>query len=218
MAPPSPLPVACRGCDLLQRLPVLAPGGKARCCRCNGLLAAQPRNPAAHALALALACAIVVVVANALPLMSLSAVGRTASTTLAGGVIEMWRQDSQITAIVVAVCAILAPATYIAAMLAALLAARRNPVPRWAGRLLAFAGRARPWSMVEVLLLGILVALVKIADLATVTPGNGLYALGLLVFLLPWFVSTVDGEALWARIERPEGESTSERVARRAGS
>jgi len=200
MSPPSPLPVACRGCDLLQRLPPLAPGGKARCRRCNGLLAARPRHPASHAQALAIACAIVVAVANALPLMTLSAAGRTASTTLAGGVIEMWRQGSEITAAVVAVCAILAPATYIGIMLAVLLAARRDPAPRWMGRLLALADRVRPWSMVEVLLLGILVALVKIAQLATVTPGGGLYALGLLVFLVPWFVSTLDTDALWARV------------------
>lgn len=200
MTPRSPLPVACRGCDLLQRLPPLAPGGKARCRRCNGLLASRPRYPAAHALALAMTCAIVVVVANALPLMSLSAVGRTASTTLAGGVIEMWRQDSEITAAVVAVCAILAPAIYIAIMLVVLLAARRDPVPHWAGRLLALADHVRPWSMVEVLLLGILVALVKITQLAEVTPGGGLYALGFLVFLLPWLVSTLDTDGLWARV------------------
>ncbi len=200
MTPPSPPPVACRGCDLLQRLPPLAPGGKARCRRCNGLLAARPRYPAVHALALAVACAIVVVMANALPLMSLEAVGRTASTTLAGGVAEMWRQGSEITAAVVAVCAIVAPATYIAIVLAVLLAARRREVPHWAARLLAVADHVRPWSMVEVLLLGILVALVKIAQLATVAPGSGLYALGFLVFLLPWLVSTLDTEGLWARV------------------
>lgn len=200
MAPPSPLPVACRGCDLLQRLPSLAPGGKARCRRCNGLLATRPRYPAAHALALATACAIVVVIANALPLMSLSAVGRTASTTLVGGVIEMWRQGSEITAAVVAVCAILAPAGYIATVLAVLLAARRGEVPHRAARLLVLADRLRPWSMAEVLLLGILVALVKITQLATVTPGGGLYALGCLVFLLPWLVGTLDSEGLWARV------------------
>ena len=199
-SPAAPATVACRGCDLLQRLPALAPGGKARCRRCNGTVAARPQHPREHALALAIACAIVIVVANMLPLMSLSAAGRSASTTLAGGVIEMWRQGSQITAAVVAVCAIAAPSTYVLTMLAVLVAARGDAVPRWAAPLLVFADRVRPWSMVEVLLLGILVALVKIAQLATVTPGGGLYALGLLVFLLPWFVSTLDTDDLWNRM------------------
>lgn len=197
---PVPATVACHGCDLLQRLPVIAPGGKARCVRCNQLLAARPRHPREHSLALAITCAIVIGLANALPLMSLSAAGRTASTTLAGGVVEMWAQGSEITAAVVAVCAILAPATYVLAILAVLLAARRDPVPRWAGNLLEWADRVRPWAMVEVLLLGILVALVKIAQLATVTPGGGMYALGALVFLVPWFVSTLDTQELWSRV------------------
>lgn len=197
---PVPATVACRGCDLLQRLPAIAPGGKARCVRCNELLAVRPRHPGEHSLALACACAIVIGLANALPLMSLSAAGRSASTTLAGGVLQMWAEGSEITAVVVAVCAIVAPATYVLAMLAVLLAARRDPVPRWVGNLLEWAGRVRPWGMVEVLLLGILVALVKIAQLATVTPGGGMYALGILVFLLPWFVSTLDTEGLWARV------------------
>ena len=149
---------------------------------------------------MALACAIVIVLANALPLMSLSVAGQTASTTLAGGVAQMWLQGSEITAVVVAICAIAAPATYILSMLGVLMAAHRDPVPRWAGNLLEWAGRVRPWAMVEVLLLGILVALVKIAQLATVTPGGGMYALGVLVFLMPWLVSTIDAEALWARV------------------
>mgnify|MGYP001161988064 CR=1 FL=1 len=197
---PAPATVACRGCDLVQRLPVIAPGGKARCVRCNDLLAARPRYAGEHSLAVACACAVVIGLANALPLMSLSAAGRNASTTLAGGVLQMWAEGSEITAVVVAVCAIMAPATYVLTMLAVLLAARRDPVPRWAGNLLEWTDRVRPWSMVEVLLLGILVALVKIAQLATVTPGGGMYALGTLVFLLPWFVSTLDTEGLWARV------------------
>lgn len=196
---PASAPVACHGCDLLQRMPVIAPGGKARCCRCNELLAARPRFPREHSLALALACCIVIVIANAMPLMSLSTVGRTATTTLAGGVVEMWNQGSEITAAVVAACAIVAPAVYVLAMLAVLIGTRRDPAPRWAGTLMRVADRVKPWSMVEVLLLGILVALVKIAQLATVTPGVGMYALGTLVFLLPWFVSTLDTHALWQR-------------------
>lgn len=207
-----PATAACPGCDLLQRLPSLAPGGKARCCRCNELLLARPRYSADHALALALACAITIVLANALPLMSLAAAGRTASTTLAGGVVQMWEEGSEITAVVVAFCAIVAPAIHVAATLAILVAARLSPVPRWAGNLLAWADRVRPWSMVEVLLLGILVALVKIAQLATVTPGGGMFALGALVFLLPWLASTFDTDDLWERVRwaaPPGGEATS---------
>jgi paraquat-inducible protein A len=65
-------------------------------------------------------------------------------------------------------------------MLTVLLAARRAPAPRWAGELLRLAGHLQLWAMPEVMLLGILVALVKIAELATVDAGVGVYATGVL--------------------------------------
>jgi paraquat-inducible protein A len=193
-------PVACRGCDLLQRLPALAPGGKARCCRCNQLLAVHPSHTLDRSLALAIAAAIVVVIANVMPLMSLSAAGRTSTTTLIGGSYQMWLQESYVTAVMVAFCAVIAPALYVALTLAVLLAIRRPPAPAWTGELMRWSGHLRPWSMNEVLLLGILVALTKIAELATVIPGIGMFATGALVFLLPWLASTFDSRAVWRRI------------------
>ena len=193
--------VACRGCDLLQRIPGLAPGGKAKCRRCGEILATHPAHPLDRPLALAIACMIVVVIANAAPLMTLSAAGRTSTTTLAGGAYEMWLQGSEVTASIVAFCAVLAPALYVASMLLVLIAVQRAPAPAWAGTFLRLADRLRPWSMSEVLLLGILVALTKIADLASVTPGAGMFAVGALVLLLPWLASTFDARAVWARIE-----------------
>ena len=194
-------PVACRSCDLLQRIPPLARGGKAYCGRCGQLLAVHPAHSLDRSLALAVACAIVVVIANAAPLMSLSAAGRSATTTLAGGAYEMWLQGSEVTAAVVAFCAVLAPALYVASLLLVLIAVQRPPAPWWAGTLMRFADRVKPWSMSEVLLLGILVALTKIAELATVEPGIGMYAVGALVMLLPWLASTFDPRAVWQRID-----------------
>jgi len=88
-----------------------------------------------------------------------------------------------------------------------LLAVRRTPAPQWAGTLVRWAESLRPWSMNEVLLLGVLVALTKIAELATVIPGIGMYAVGTLVFLLPWLASTFDPGAVWDRIAWAAGES-----------
>jgi paraquat-inducible protein A len=198
--PAAPI-VACKECDLLQRVPPLPVGGKARCSRCGFTLAARPTDPIDRPLALAVTAAIVLAVANAAPLMDLSAVGRQASTTIAGGVYEMWIRGEPVTAVIVAFCAIIAPACYILFMLAVLLAARRPPAPHWAGELLRWGLHMQPWSMFEVMLLGILVALIKIAELATVDPGIGLYALGALVVLLPAIMVTFDPREVWRRVE-----------------
>jgi paraquat-inducible protein A len=63
----------------------------------------------------------------------------------------------------------------------------------------------RPWSMLEVMLLGILVALTKIAELATVVPGVGVYAVGVLVVLFTAIPATLDSREAWARVEWVHG-------------
>jgi paraquat-inducible protein A len=198
--------VACPDCDLLQELPELPPGSKARCPRCGHVLASKPSDPLDLPLALTVAAAIVLIVANTAPLMGLSAVGRHASTTIAGGVYEMWVQDEKITAAIVAFCAIAAPAGYILFLLTVLLAVRRPPAPRWVGEMLRGAHAMRPWSMNEVMLLGILVALIKIAELATVEPGIGMYAMGALVILFAAVMVVVDPREIWNRVTWAEGE------------
>ncbi len=197
--------VACPDCDLLQHLPELPPGGKARCSRCGNTLATQPTDPLDRPLALTLAAAIVFIIANTTPLMGLSAVGRHASTTIIGGVYEMWQQGQDVTAMVVAFCAVIAPATYILFMLTVLLAVRRPPAPHWVGEMLRWADSIQPWSMNEVMILGILVALVKIAELATVDPGIGMYAVGGLVVLFAAIMVTFDQREAWKRVEWADG-------------
>ena len=71
--------------------------------------------------------------------MGLSAVGRHASTTIVGGAYEMWLQGEQITAVIVAFCAVIAPGGYILFMLTVLLAVRRPPAPHWVGEMLRWA-------------------------------------------------------------------------------
>jgi len=201
--------VACRECDLLQRVPPLPAGGKAHCPRCGFTLAARRTDPIERPLALAVTAAIVLVVANAAPLMDLSAVGRRASTTIAGGVYEMWVHGEQVTAAIVALCAIVAPSCYILFILAVLLAARRPPAPHWTGALLRWGLHMEPWTMFEVMLLGILVALTKIAELATVDPGIGLYALGALVVLIAAIMDTFDPREVLRRVEWGDGAPAS---------
>jgi paraquat-inducible protein A len=196
--------VACPECDLLQQLPELPPGGKARCPRCANTLATRPTDPLDRSLALALTAAIVFLVANTAPLMGLAAVGRHASTTILGGAYEMWLQGETITAVIVAFCAVIAPGSYILFLLTVLLALRWPPAPQWIGELLRWAEAMQPWSMNEVMMLGILVALTKIAELATVDPGVGMYAMGGLVVLFPAISVTFDARGAYREPSHPE--------------
>ena len=193
--------IACRGCDLLQRIPRMRDGDRAYCGRCGALLAQQPADPFARPLALTVAASAALLIANCTPLLVLSAAGRESSTTLVGGAYRMWELGSEVSALVVGFCAVAAPIGYVALLLVVLLMVRHGPAPHWVATLLRAADRLRPWSMNDVLLLGLLVALTKIAQLATVIAGPAMYAVGALVLLLPAIVSSFDARAVWSRID-----------------
>jgi paraquat-inducible protein A len=198
--------VACADCDLLQQIPALQPGSKAVCARCGRTLEKNSARSRDLPLALAIATAIALIVANTLPLMELHVVGRFASTTIAGGAYQMWQEGQPLTAVLVAFCAVIAPAFYIMFMLTLLTAARRSSVPHWAGEMLRWVGHLQVWSMLEVVMLGILVALTKIAELATVEPGVGMYAFGAAILLIPAIMTNFDKQELWRKIAWNAGE------------
>ncbi len=196
--------VACLHCDLLQRLPDLAPGASARCPRCDKELWRHREDSLNRTLALSLGAALLYVVANSVPMLGLTIVGRAASTTVIGGAEHLWSNGQRMVAVLVFLTAVIAPALQIGFMLAIVLGALRERPPRWVGTLLRHHPATRTWSMIEVMMLGVLVALVKIADYATVIPGMALFVLWILVFLLAGMQASFDSREVWERIQWAE--------------
>ncbi len=196
--------IACPHCDLLQHLPELAPGASARCPRCDEELYRRRADPLNRTLALSTAAAILYIVANTVPMLGLTVVGHAASTTVVGGAQELWLDGQLPVAILVLFTAVVAPALQIGFMLAVALGARRERPPTWVAALLRYHRLIRTWSMVEVMMLGVLVALTKIADYATVIPGPALFVLGALVFLLAAMQVSFDSREVWDRVEWAE--------------
>jgi paraquat-inducible protein A len=195
-------PVACADCDLLQNVPLLPPRGKALCCRCGKVLATNKPVANERTLALAIGAAIVFVIANAFPLMGLSAAGREFDTTIIGGAWAMWQEGHQLTAALVGLCAVVAPAGYIVITIMVLIATRNHrSAPSWVGDLLHWVELAREWAMAEVMMLGILVAMIKIADFATVIIGVGMFATGALILLLTAMTINFDPEEIWTQVQ-----------------
>jgi paraquat-inducible protein A len=137
-------------------------------------------------------------------MLGLTIVGRAASTTVIGGAEHLWQNGQQMVAVLVLLTAVIAPALQIGFMLAIVLGAHRERPPRWVGTLLRHHPTTRTWSMIEVMMLGVLVALVKIADYATVIPGIALFVLWVLVFLLAAMQSNFDSREVWERIQWAE--------------
>ncbi len=193
--------VACLHCDLVQRLPELDPGASARCPRCDKELCRRRADSLNRTLAFAVAGAFLFVVANSVPMLGLSAVGHHASTTVFGGARQLWQDEREGVAVLVFCTAILAPALQIAFMLLIVGGTLRERPAPWVATLLRHHPHTRTWSMIEVMMLGVLVALIKIADYATVVPGLAMFVLGALVVDLAAMQAAFDPHEVWRRVE-----------------
>jgi len=172
----------------------------ARCRRCGAVLYRRRRHGLDATLALTLAAAVLFGLANAFPLVGLDLQGQTRDTSLWGAVSTLWDQDMALLAALVFATTLALPAFDLAAMLWLLLplAVGRRPIA--GAQVLRGLLAIRPWGMVEVFLLGVLVALVKLAHLATVVPGVALWSFGALILLMAAAAASFDADLAWARL------------------
>ena len=196
-----PLLVACPDCDLLLHCPDVPSGGEARCPRCEAVLVRDRPDSLNRTLALTSAGAVLFLVANAFPFLAFVAQGQETQTTLGSGVLMLWDQGWPPLAMLVGFTTILAPALQLA-----LLAYVTGPLRfGWCPPQLARAMRAlqhlQPWSMMEVFLIGILVALVKLADMADIVPGVALWAFAVLIPVLAGTLAALDPRVVWRHVE-----------------
>ena len=193
--------VACHECDLLQRETPLPPGGTARCVRCGSVLYRDQPDGLDRTLAYTLGAAALFVVANSFPIVGLDAQGIRSSTTLWGTVQALRHDDMTSVAALVFVTTMLMPAIDIGAMLYMLLPLKLGRVPRGLPAVFRLVAAVRPWGMVEVFMLGTLIALTKLAALASVVLGIALWSFAGLMFLVAAAAASFDPRALWARVE-----------------
>ena len=175
-----------------------------RCPRCDKELWRHKPDSFNRTFALTVAALVLYIIANAVPMLGLHAAGRSAFTTVVGGAHQLWLDGQQIVSVLVLFAAVISPALQISFLFLILLGCRRARPPFWVGMLLRHVEFTRTWSMIEVMLLGVLVALTKIADYATVIPGTALFALFALVALLAAMQSSFDPREVWLRVEWAE--------------
>ena len=194
--------IACRECDLLQREVALSPGGTARCRRCGALLYRNIRHSLDRTVAFLLAAAVIYLMANIFPIIDVSAQGDRSTSTLLGAVNTLFKRQFPVVALLMFITTILAPALEIAAMLYLLLPVRLGYLPPGFAWILRAVQEVKHWNMVEVLLLGLLVSLVRMSSFATVTPDLALWSFGALAFLLAAATASFDPHEIWARAEK----------------
>jgi paraquat-inducible protein A len=160
----------------------------------------QSSLPLSGWVALVVAALILFIIANCFPIAVLNIKGLSVDATLPGALAMTWQQGHEAVAVMTGLFGFAAPLAQILFLLWALLAivSRRLPADFRHGMRLLHAMSS--WSMIPVLMLGILVAIVKLSDLATLTVGPALWAIAALAFLLTG-LSRVSAYRLWRYAE-----------------
>jgi paraquat-inducible protein A len=197
--------IACYECDLLQRKVVLPQGASAHCQRCGARLYRYVPRQVDRTLALTCAAAVMFILANCYPIAGLSINGTLIETTLSGAAMTLYRGGMWPLAGLVVVTTLLMPLITITAVIALLAPMRFGCAPRRPELIFRVLRHIAPWGMIEVLMLGMLVALVKLQHIATIVPGIAIWACGAVTLLLAAAASSFDVHQLWLVIDTRRG-------------
>ncbi|MCJ8204699.1 paraquat-inducible protein A [Pseudomonas sp. RGM2987] len=189
--------VACHECDLLMRKPHLARGEKAECPRCGYELYAHRHNVVERSLALVIAALLLYVPANFLPIMQLNLLGQSSQDTVWSGVVGLFDTGMQGVSVVVFLCSMGVPLLKLLCQLAVLLAIRLGVGLSYGLLLYRIYHHLRDWGMLEVYFMGVLVAIVKLADMASITVGLGLVCFVSLLLIQVWLEVVMSPHQIW---------------------
>ncbi len=188
---------ACHACDAIHLVDEVDAAHSAKCVRCGAMLyKVRPYGPDVS-LALAVTGLILFALSNAFPLLTFALEGRTQTNTLMSGVLEFWSVGYWDLAALVFATAIFFPFLYISSVLYVLLPLRYGIKPWGVAYIFRFASSLKPWAMMEVFLLGVIVGFVKLMDMADMTVEIGLYCFCCLILVNAGIATMLDSRAVW---------------------
>jgi paraquat-inducible protein A len=193
--------IACEFCDLMHSPPQLSPGEKAYCSRCSGLLAKSSRNPVEGVLALTLSALMLLILANIFPFLHFALEGQVQENKIVTGVIGLWQAGQGGLALLILFTTVLAPALRTLGLLYVVLPLSIGFVPPGVAPALRFQEGLVSWAMLDVYMLALVVALVKLAQMADVELELGAFFFVALFVMLTLLGAAYDRVALWDRVE-----------------
>lgn len=188
--------IVCEGCDAVYRRMALRTREVAQCQRCGTELDRHAGDHGARVLPLTVACLILFAIANLFPIVEIELRGLRSQTTLMGAVMVLGAEGRSVVALLVLATTILFPLLQLCILFYLLVPTTRARRPAGFNLLVRLMQSLRPWGMVEVFLLGVLVALVKLSSLAEVVAGPALWAFVALTVLLTAVLS-FDPRTFW---------------------
>ena len=197
--------LSCHVCGQVSR--AVPSAHEARCPRCASPLHFRKPNSVSRTWALLIAAMILYVPANLLPMMKTSSLFGSQSDTIMSGVVYFWTSGSWYLALIIFFASIMVPLLKMIALIVLLVSVQRRS--RWQReqrarlyRLVEFVGR---WSMLDIYVVAVIVALVQLKALATIQPGPGAIAFGAVVVLTMFAAMTFDPRLIWDSLEKNDG-------------
>ena len=196
--------LACHACSQLARP---AHGHDIRCPRCGSRLHFRKPHSIARSWALLIAAVILYIPANVLPMMHTSSLFGSQSDTIMSGVVYFWVSGSWHLALIIFFASVMVPLLKMLALALLLVSAHRHS--RWQPlqraklyRLVEFVGR---WSMLDIYVVAVIVALVQLQALASMKPGAGAIAFGAVVVLTMFAAMAFDPRLIWDPVQEKHG-------------
>jgi paraquat-inducible protein A len=194
--------IACHECDLVHQLGDVPLGGAARCARCGSPLYRPKRDSINRTLALTMTGLLLFIIANTNPFLGFKIGVQIRETILATGIYQLYQQDMPMIATLVLFTVVIVPALSLVSMLYILVPLQMKMVPRHLARVFRLLGFLKPWGMLEIFMLGILVSAVKLGKMATIIPGVALFAFLALIFVQAAMAVTLDSHLIWEQLDR----------------
>ncbi len=192
--------IECCYCGLLQRRIGLLPGQSARCVGCTLVLYREKPGGIERALTLTVASLLLLAIANFSVFMTFEFAGRDQGNRIISGVGNLIELGYAPLGLLIFFASVLAPLLHLSGFGWVLWQTHRGRAPSYLGPLYRHLEILRPWAMLEVYLLGIFVAVIKLSQLANIDLGAGFWAyLGLIVTSTASY-DAVDSREIWNRL------------------
>ena len=192
----------------------LPAGGTARCACCGATLYRQRRDSIEHSLLLALTALILFVIANTFPFLTFQLEGNANTSTLLSGARSLYQEGMWPLAVLVLLTATVVPLLWLLGTVYVLLPLWFYRPPRHAAGVFRITERLRPWAMMEVYLLGVIVAYVKLSELARLELGIALFAFVGLIVVMIAAEAALEPHEIWRRLAP---QASARRLARWRG-
>ena len=192
----------CPDCGQLQVVPALPPSTRARCIRCDTVIRHTHHHPIAVPLALNCAALILLGIGAGATLLSVSTFGLDRVADLFSGPAGLERHGMWELAALVLFTTFAAPLCKVLLTTLVLLGLHLRRPPGFLRGMFTWAQRLRPWSMVEIYLLGFFVAYVRLGAVVNIDVGPATFALAALMLVMVAADFSLDPHAVWEAMDR----------------